>query len=131
MDDASFLQAVQSSPGDTALLLVYADWLEERGDTRAEFLRVRVALGELSPNEARFQPLWSQLRRLRSEIDPAWLAVLDRTPQLAPLQGAVARKNREDGCDASHPWYQELTVNQSPDLLDVLYFPRFSLPYAT
>src|SRR5271166_1309247 len=127
MSDASFLQAIQSAPGDTGLLLAYADWLEERGDTRAEFIRVSVALGEWSPNEARFQPFWSQLRRLRSGIDPAWLAMLDRTPVFAPLQAAIARKNREDGYDASHPWFHELTVNQSADLLDVEYRGEYEL----
>jgi len=75
-----FSKAVQAAPGDTELLLVYADWLEDRGDPRAEFLRVRVALGRLSPTEKQFQVLWTQLRRLRSRTDPSWLAVLDRTP---------------------------------------------------
>jgi uncharacterized protein (TIGR02996 family) len=79
-DEAPFLQAVQAAPGDSGLLLIYADWLEERGDPRAEFLRVRVALGRLSPIEKQFRVLWRQLRRLRSGVDRAWLAVLDRTP---------------------------------------------------
>lgn len=79
-DDGQFIQAVQAAPGDTGLLLMYAAWLEERGDPRAEFLRIRVALGRLSPTEKQFQGLWRHLRRLRSTIDLAWLAVLDRTP---------------------------------------------------
>jgi uncharacterized protein (TIGR02996 family) len=79
-DEDPFIQSVQAAPDDTGLLLIYADWLEERGDPRAEFLRVRVALGQLSPNEKQFRALWSKLRRLRSGIDLAWLAVLDRTP---------------------------------------------------
>src|SRR5262245_818710 len=37
-DEAPFIEAVQAAPGDTGLLLIYADWLEERGDSRAEFL---------------------------------------------------------------------------------------------
>jgi uncharacterized protein (TIGR02996 family) len=88
-DEAPFLQAVQAAPGDTGLLLVYADWLEERGDPRAEFLRVRVALGRLSPIEKQFRVLWQQLRRLRAGVDPTWLAVLDRTPiENCPVQFA-------------------------------------------
>jgi uncharacterized protein (TIGR02996 family) len=79
-DEALFVRAVQLAPGDVELLLVYADWLEERGDDRAEFLRLRAELGRLSPNEKRFRVLWNQLRRLRSCVDPAWLAALDRTP---------------------------------------------------
>lgn len=36
----SFLRLIQADPIDEANLLIYADWLEERGDTRAEFLRM-------------------------------------------------------------------------------------------
>jgi uncharacterized protein (TIGR02996 family) len=90
-DEVPFIQAVQTAPGDTGLLLIYADWLEERGDPRAEFLRVRVALGWLLPTEKQFRVLWSQLHQLRSGIDPAWLAVLDRTPiENCPVQFAYS-----------------------------------------
>jgi uncharacterized protein (TIGR02996 family) len=34
-----FLAAIQSDPADEANLLIYADWLEERGDARGTFLR--------------------------------------------------------------------------------------------
>jgi uncharacterized protein (TIGR02996 family) len=94
-DETPFIQAVQAAPGDKALLLIYADWLEERGDPRADFLRIRVALGRLSPTDKQFRALWSRLRRLRSGIDPAWLAVLDRTPiENCPVQFAYACPKR-------------------------------------
>jgi uncharacterized protein (TIGR02996 family) len=35
-----FLRAIQADPVDEANLLIYADWLEERADPRAEFLRL-------------------------------------------------------------------------------------------
>lgn len=38
------LQAILDNPEDDALRLVYADWLEERGDPRGEFIRVQVLL---------------------------------------------------------------------------------------
>lgn len=45
MDDGDrLLQAVLDDPGDDAPRLVLADWLEERGDPRGEFIRVQVAL---------------------------------------------------------------------------------------
>jgi uncharacterized protein (TIGR02996 family) len=34
-----FLRAIQADPVDEANVLIYADWLEERGDPRADFLR--------------------------------------------------------------------------------------------
>ena len=33
-DDAAFLEAMQQHPEDNALRLVFANWLEERGDKR-------------------------------------------------------------------------------------------------
>ena len=39
-DDEAFLAAILASPGDEAPELVYADWLEERGDTRGLALRL-------------------------------------------------------------------------------------------
>jgi uncharacterized protein (TIGR02996 family) len=35
-----FLQSIQADPVDEVNFLVYADWLEERGDPRADFLRL-------------------------------------------------------------------------------------------
>lgn len=38
-DEADFLRALLAAPEDESLKLVYADWLEERGDDRAAILR--------------------------------------------------------------------------------------------
>src|SRR5437870_2473886 len=42
-EEDAFIRALRADPGDGALRLVYADWLEERGDRecglRAEYLR--------------------------------------------------------------------------------------------
>jgi uncharacterized protein (TIGR02996 family) len=39
-EEAAFLRAAHAAPGDSAPRLVYADWLEERGDRRAAFIRL-------------------------------------------------------------------------------------------
>lgn len=41
--EKSFLKAIHAAPDDDALRLVYADWLDERGDPRGEFIRIQVA----------------------------------------------------------------------------------------
>jgi uncharacterized protein (TIGR02996 family) len=43
-DEQSFLQAILANPDDDTLRLIYADWLEERGDPRGEFIRVQIEL---------------------------------------------------------------------------------------
>jgi uncharacterized protein (TIGR02996 family) len=40
MEEQDFLSALHADPWDETLRLVSADWLEERGDPRSEFLRV-------------------------------------------------------------------------------------------
>jgi uncharacterized protein (TIGR02996 family) len=42
-DDSQFLAAIAADPRDAALRQVYADWLEERGDPRGEFIRLEDA----------------------------------------------------------------------------------------
>ena len=44
--DDAFLQAIIENPDDDAPRLLYADWLEERGDPRGEFIRVQCAWRE-------------------------------------------------------------------------------------
>ena len=43
--DDAFLQAIIEDPDHDAPRLLYADWLEERGDPRGEFIRVQCAWG--------------------------------------------------------------------------------------
>src|SRR5260370_13839087 len=40
-DEAAFLAAVAAEPADETLKLVFADWLEERGDPRGAWVRDR------------------------------------------------------------------------------------------
>jgi uncharacterized protein (TIGR02996 family) len=59
-------------PDDITTWLVYADWLDESGDPRAEYLRLQVDLGRGS-NRAE-----ARLRELCQTLDPDWLAIVDR-----------------------------------------------------
>jgi uncharacterized protein (TIGR02996 family) len=56
MSEERFLKAILASPGDTSLRLVYADWLADRGDLRAAFVRD-------GGNPADFDPAWVAFMR--------------------------------------------------------------------
>jgi uncharacterized protein (TIGR02996 family) len=43
-EENAFLESIRSNPRDRLPRLVYADWLDERGDERAEFLRLQCSL---------------------------------------------------------------------------------------
>ncbi len=60
-------------PGDPLTPLVYADWLEERGDSRARLLRVWVDRAwRASHASSGFRKLLDDYRRLWREADPDW-----------------------------------------------------------
>jgi uncharacterized protein (TIGR02996 family) len=54
-DQETLLRAAQEAPDDIALRLVHADLLEDRGDPRAEMVRVRCALAALGRADPRRQ----------------------------------------------------------------------------
>jgi uncharacterized protein (TIGR02996 family) len=101
-DEAPFLRAILAKPGDASTRLVYADWLGERGDPRAPFLRLDPEVERISyvawlerdghldyylqncPEVRReaderktTAPLRTQRQALRSTLDPAWTAFID------------------------------------------------------
>jgi uncharacterized protein (TIGR02996 family) len=80
IQEEAFIQHIQAHPDDAGLRLIYADWLEERGDSRAAFLRAEAELAALSKKNKRRADLRARLREMAQEIDPAWLAALDRAP---------------------------------------------------
>jgi uncharacterized protein (TIGR02996 family) len=84
MDEDAFLRAILADPADAAARLVYADWLEERGDERscakAEFLRLEAKLkargrGRREPKK---RDIKARLRELRETLGRDWLAQIDR-----------------------------------------------------
>jgi uncharacterized protein (TIGR02996 family) len=77
-EDDAFIKAIVASPTDDASRLVYADWLEERGDARGEYLRVELALAAARRQRVRSQALRKRLQELRAEIKPSWLAIFDQ-----------------------------------------------------
>ena len=72
-EDQAFIRAICAAPNDAALNLVYADWLEERGDERAECLRVQATLAQGGVVDAF---TWSRFQTLVERLDPAWLAAM-------------------------------------------------------
>src|SRR5262245_49117869 len=77
LDDLTFLQVIGSSPDDDGPRLLYADYLEEKGDAagaaRAEFIRVQCALNAVDPTDASAAELRRRERELLTEHWRAWL----------------------------------------------------------
>jgi uncharacterized protein (TIGR02996 family) len=69
-DEAGFLEAIREDPNDDGARLVYADWLDEQGDSRGEYLRLEHQLAQTA----------QRLAQLQSQLEPAWLAAVRRPP---------------------------------------------------
>jgi uncharacterized protein (TIGR02996 family) len=64
MDEDAFIRSILEQPEEDGPRLVYADWLEERGEAaKADYIRT----------EAAATRLLRRLRDLGTKVDPAWL----------------------------------------------------------
>ncbi len=77
MEEEAFLRAISAAPDDSAVRLIYADWLEDQGDPRAEFVRLQVRLREMPVEDPGRPQLQSREQQLRASCPAYWLARLD------------------------------------------------------
>jgi uncharacterized protein (TIGR02996 family) len=68
-----FLAAIAEDPDEAAARLVFADWLDERGDPRGEMLRLAWEVSTLSPAEPRRKVLDARLAAWWQAHRVAWL----------------------------------------------------------
>ena len=122
--DEPFLRAILADPADDAPWLIYADWLEERGDPRSEFIRAQCELARLSPSDPRRPGLEARELALLKSHQKRWaeplaglvenwafhrglvwhvtmrpqqfLSHAEHVCQLAPVRGVTFWNGRED-----------------------------------
>lgn len=79
MTHDAFLQAIIENPDDDAPRLVYADFLEERGDhDRAQFIRCQCELAHLPANDARRSELEATQSELLGKHEHEWADEIPR-----------------------------------------------------
>jgi uncharacterized protein (TIGR02996 family) len=71
-EEDAFVQNIVANPQDAKLKLVYADWLEERGDSRSKYLRLDVEFSQISEQEPRYAEFREQLHAFQQSTDAAW-----------------------------------------------------------
>jgi uncharacterized protein (TIGR02996 family) len=96
-EEAGFIRAVVANPGDYTLRLAYADWLEERSDPRAEYLRLLCAAAQSGDAAGNGDATLARLRELRDTLDPRWVALMHRGIVRRPgAQERGRRRRRSD-----------------------------------
>ncbi|VTR94494.1 unnamed protein product [Gemmata massiliana] len=77
-DDIAFRRAILASPADTTLKLVYADWLQERDDLRAQFMRLQVELHTTRTSAAAVEAA-AWFLRVGGQLDTDWVAFIRKS----------------------------------------------------
>src|SRR5450432_1909805 len=97
-ESSALLAAILASPADDAPRLVYADWLDENGDTsRAAFIRVQVALARLPTTDPKHAELVRIERKLWSKHLAEWTAWAPRWIEITGFHRGFLERIR---CDA-------------------------------
>ena len=79
--DLSFLEAIREQPGSRANRLVYADWLQDQGDPRGEFIHLQDKASRLPESAASRLALEAEAHALLLQHEAEWLG---------PLRGVVS-----------------------------------------
>lgn len=72
-EEQGFLDQLAALPGDDVTRAVYADWLEERGDSRAAFLRAELALAALDASDPSYATREQELAELGKSVPADWV----------------------------------------------------------
>jgi uncharacterized protein (TIGR02996 family) len=69
-DEQAFLRTIRDHPGDEAPKLVYADWLDERGDPRGELIRLAC---EMNYIRRRLSTIPARIAELSHLVSEDWI----------------------------------------------------------
>jgi uncharacterized protein (TIGR02996 family) len=89
-NDEAFLRVIADNPADDTSRLVYADWLEERGDPRGDFLRIQRAFTEQSLDASTYRNLCQHEQELVRQLSPSWVQRVRRYTTAVPCRDMAA-----------------------------------------
>ncbi len=87
----AFLRDIKANPDDDTPRLVLADWLEEHGDPRGEFVRVQCQLARLPEDDPRCPELLAREGELLNAHRAAWLRPFPGSDKLAEFRRGLVR----------------------------------------
>ena len=133
-DERAFLTAILERPDDDATKLVYADWLEEQGDPRGEYLRLMMQVRQqrvVTPEQRqRHKELSAERAELRTQEGQAWRdgqasssENRERQRRVQKLEGQLAKLSRQIR-QRIPPRLQELAATFDPNWLALVSDPE-------
>lgn len=95
MEQERFLARLAERPDDAELRLVYADWLEQRGEVDASaLLRVQLALSGLWPDHPHWHRAEVEISERRAALEPDWIARVAPELDAPPPDGTRSLRSR-------------------------------------
>lgn len=79
-DEWPFIREIRAIPFDDDPRLVFADWLEERGDTRAEFIRLQCQLANLRARDPQYPGMTQRVDAILEKQRTKWLSPYAEIP---------------------------------------------------
>ena len=118
-EEQSFLDALAADPADDLTRLVYADWLDDRGDPRAGYLRLVCELARMPEADMLESAAGDALIALSPVLDPHWQSAAGSRFEVALVEFSPQDRNqlvealmRLTGVEV--PWGVEELVESAP-----------------
>lgn len=112
MEALEFEDAIRAEPENLDLRLVAADWYEEHGDPRAEFIRVQLALQNLPSKHEWRKEMEGRERALLAENHKRWNAPIHRRLNQSGMKGLIrSRRGKIRGWKYQRGFVEELSVD--------------------
>ena len=129
-EDELFLTAIRENPRDDTPRLVYADWLDEHDDPRAEWLRIEVRLKQLVADGRLYGPLAARQGCLErdAEIDRGWLKVVRYQPSWSGGEIRDWREFYDSLLIHPHGWHETVPKPTASQLEHFEVATGFRLP---
>src|SRR5262245_23894499 len=114
-EEAAFLRAILDSPTDDANRLVYADWLEERDDPRADLIRTQLEWEEAVRQQSMLDDWhWAACRRSLSDAGDwgtmrSWLLEVLRDLPWVTGEGPDASDGEDLAAEHEDEWAAGVT----------------------
>jgi uncharacterized protein (TIGR02996 family) len=89
--ELALFRALQAESDNDGLRLAYADWLEERGDPRGEYLRLECLLANRLEDSTRRPALEARLDELRRGINRIWMTLVQRRSRILNCGSAAGK----------------------------------------
>jgi uncharacterized protein (TIGR02996 family) len=90
----AFLADILDKPDDEAVRLIFADWLEERGDPRGPFIRLQCQLAHLPDDHPHRRDLEAEIQDLLLRHGEEWTAPLQELAEDWDLRGGFVESLR-------------------------------------